>query len=313
MTLDDDLILLQIELLRYDVHLQKQIAKKLKITQKELIELLSENKINGRNIKSVKKKTQAIINEGFNDVAAYLSVSLSDSMPVIAMALATVYQDHTGKKFNEPVTHNLPNVGGASIDEWLKKQAQNSQFTANRFAVEVMEGKELSEVYATIAALIARNTHQANALAATARAAITNDVNTRMMMNSRAVKQLQHKSHLDTRTSGTCRQRHNKRWNKATLKPIGHNLEFKAPPLHFNCRSIIKPLLTDETPTDDNYSFEDWLNNMPENVQDKALGKGKAKLWRKARLEGRKPFTINDLLDQRGRELTLEQLQKRYE
>lgn len=313
MTLDDDLILLQIELLRYDAHLQKEVAKRLGITHKELLELLSERNIDGRNINAVNQKAQETIKNGFDDAAAYLAEELNSAMPVIAAALSATYRLHLGHKFNEPKTHDLPNISGATIGDWLAKQASNSQFAANRFATELMDGKSQAEIAEEVDALLKRNKAQAKALASTARSAATNEVNLQMMLKSRRVKLLQQKSHLDTHTTMICRQRHNKRWEKPTLKPVGHQLVFKNPPLHFNCRSIIKPLLTDEVTPEDNYDINDWLDNMPENVQDKALGKGKAALWRKARADGRNTFTINDLLDQSGRELTLNELGRRYD
>ncbi len=49
-------------------------------------------------------------------------------------------------------------------------------------------------------------------------------------------------------------------------------------------------------------TFGDWLEGKPKSFQDEALGAGRAEMWRKG------DISLSDLVDQKGRPLTLEQL-----
>lgn len=54
-------------------------------------------------------------------------------------------------------------------------------------------------------------------------------------------------------------------------------------------------------------TFDDFLKGKPKGFADEMLGKGRAELWRSGKI------TLNQLLDQRGNPLTLEQIKARYE
>jgi hypothetical protein len=56
-----------------------------------------------------------------------------------------------------------------------------------------------------------------------------------------------------------------------------------------------------------NLSFEDWLADKSAAFQDKVLGPGRAQLWRDGKL------TLRDLLNQQGRQMSLEELRAKYE
>ena len=53
-------------------------------------------------------------------------------------------------------------------------------------------------------------------------------------------------------------------------------------------------------------AYEDWLKSKSEAQQNATLGHGKAKMWRDGKI------TFNDMLDQTGREYTLDQLKQIY-
>ncbi|HDL4213958.1 TPA: phage head morphogenesis protein, partial [Mannheimia haemolytica] len=130
-----------------------------------------------------------------------------------------------------------------------------------------------------------------------------------------------HLSTLDTRTSTVCQVRDGKMWD-TDYKPIGHSLPYQRPPLHPRCRSILQLVMKDwkelgfddvkEMPkstrasadgqVSEKTNYEEWLSSKTPEEQDKALGKGKADLWRRG------VITFSDMLDQSARPLTLKEL-----
>lgn len=305
MTLDDDLILWQIDLLRHDAWLRKELRAKLTKTQQEaLAVLLQSANLSGAQLREMRN----IIQQGYNAAGKWLSTSLEALMPVAGDAVADIYTAHTGEVFPVPDHYTLPLVDGASVEEWMTQAGSKQAFTLNRLAKSAEYSTAMS---AEIREALARGDAPSDALVRTATATAAGEANLEVMRKSGKVKWLQHKSHLDSKTTLTCRARHNKRWDAKTLAPDGHDYEFKQPPLHWNCRSIIKPLLDDQKDAEDDYDFDEWLEKMPPAIQDKALGKGKAEVWRKAKARGEK-ITVADLLEQNGRELSLEALRAKY-
>lgn len=97
-------------------------------------------------------------------------------------------------------------------------------------------------------------------------------------------------------------------------QPIGHDIPYKRPPLHPNCRSVMllvtkyseewgkSTRASADSEVDSKTTYEDWLKGKSEQEQDKILGKGKAQMWREGKI------TLRDMLDQTGRELSLKEL-----
>lgn len=119
---------------------------------------------------------------------------------------------------------------------------------------------------------------------------------------------------LDLRTSDICRA------NDGTAWPIGQG---PVPPLHHRCRSASVPLVKSlrelgldagdfppstrasmdgQVPED--LTYEQWLRRQSRARQDEVLGRKRADLWRRGNL------TMRDLVDERGRPLTLDQLEE---
>lgn len=121
---------------------------------------------------------------------------------------------------------------------------------------------------------------------------------------------------LDTRTSDLCKGLDGK------VFPIDKG---PRPPAHFRCRSSTVPVLkswrelgidVDDAPEGtrasmngavaESTTYGEWLKSQPASVQDEALGKTKAQLFRKGGL------TVDKFTDRTGAELTLDQLRERY-
>lgn len=139
-------------------------------------------------------------------------------------------------------------------------------------------------------------------------------------------------STLDGHTTVDCVAYSGATWDKAK-RPTGDNkLPFVSPkgsvtgtPRHWNCRSVITPITktykelgidlpefvggtrsATDGPTSSGTTFDAYLKRRGKTFTDDLLGPGRAELWRA------KKITLQQLLDQSGRPLTLAQLKQRY-
>jgi hypothetical protein len=184
-------------------------------------------------------------------------------------------------------------------------------------------------------------TRQAEALVRTSVHSIANDVRlASYSKNADIIKGLQAIATLDTRTTDICRARDHHAWYLETLKPIPPTKEpWPGPPgWHWGCRTTLIPLTwswaelaarakaskaarTLARKIDKNIpegtrasmdgqvskelKYEDWLKGQPEDVQRDVLGPGRYNLWKS------KGLTFEQMVDQRGNSLTLEELAKK--
>lgn len=111
---------------------------------------------------------------------------------------------------------------------------------------------------------------------------------------------------LDMRTTPGCALRAGLLYT-LDYQPMGHSIPIeRPPPRHWGCRSQLLPLMRMPRASDINLgSFDEWLNGLSKDEQDDVLGVGRADLYR------RKVITKADLVNQRGRVLTLAELRKR--
>lgn len=223
-------------------------------------------------------------------------------------------------------------VRGNPMEEWWAGQAVD---LGRKFAAEMRigmaAGETLSQLVQRVRGTSANGfsdgimqtaTRNAAALVRTAVQSVSN--NTRMKVykeNEDVIGSLQHVSTLDDRTTDVCKARDGLRW-KLNGEPIGHDMKFDQPPLHWNCRSTLIPVTktwaemgfdVDEltpgqrasmdgaVPAD--MTYEQWLKGKGEEFQNRVLGQEKAQMWRDGEI------TFRDLVDQTGRPLTLEELQ----
>lgn len=109
---------------------------------------------------------------------------------------------------------------------------------------------------------------------------------------------------LDSVTSVICRVRdHKVHMFPGNRAPVGAALlspPTARPPAHVGCRSVMAPLFGPILPV--RQTYKEWLTNQPNQIQDRILGEGKAKLFR----EGKVP--LEDFVDSSGHEYTLKEL-----
>ena len=143
--------------------------------------------------------------------------------------------------------------------------------------------------------------------------------------NEDIIKGYEHHSTLDLRTTAECGLRDGKQWD-SEFKPIkGNNFVFKWSPLHYNCRSIILPITKsyrelgfdiDEIPkgtrasmdgqVPESTNFIDWIEKKSPEQQKQWFGAVKYELYKDGKI------TFSDLINQRGRPVTLKELEDKF-
>lgn len=174
---------------------------------------------------------------------------------------------------------------------------------------------------------------QAEALARTSVQAVAEDVRMRIIRRHEDVmKGMMWHATLDSRTTPLCRARDGKLY---TLdgQPIGHTQAFLGgPPAHWNCRSTLVPVtksweeLGYSSKIDAIYddfvkggkrasmdgavpastTYGDWFGRLSESRQKDILGQRRWNVWKE------KGLSFTDLVDQRGRPLSVAALKRKY-
>lgn len=240
-------------------------------------------------------------------------------------------------------------VLGLPAKDWWAGQAKSLkasfQATIRR---GVFAGENLSELTRRVRGtretgfsdgLMSTSTRNAEALIRTAVQSVTNAARYETLQaNDDVIGGQQWLSTLDSRTTEICMALSGQAWD-FDGNPIGDTTQpFPGPPpAHWGCRSTLVPLLKSweqlareangneklarkldrierkigkgtqasmdgQVAADMNYS--DWLKTQPEPAQREILGPGKWELWKNGKIG------LTDLIDQRGRPLTLAQLRE---
>lgn len=222
---------------------------------------------------------------------------------------------------------------GAPAEDWWSQQSQRMVFS---FSQQVRLGISQGETNAqliqrirgtpSLPSLFDAPTHQIEALVRTSAQSVAHTARLETYRaNDDVIKGMQQQSTLDTRTSDICIAYDGAAWDLDGNPINGTTLPFNGgPPRHFNCRSILVPIIKSweelgsavEVPEFESEvrasmdgevpastSFQDWFESRSESQQNEILGRGRAELFREGKI------TLQELLDQRGRPLTLRQLE----
>jgi SPP1 gp7 family putative phage head morphogenesis protein len=232
------------------------------------------------------------------------------------------------------ITSNIL-IQGAPSKVWWSRQATGLQ---NKFEDVIRQGMvgelSLSKMLRRVRGrrenqfkdgLMNIPTHQAELLIRSSIHTVSNAALTSLYENNPdVVKGVAWLSTLDMRTTSQCRVRDGLVYNLKHT-PIGHSYTWEQGPgaIHWGCRSAQTPIvkkfsslrkqeqdkikskqtrasMDGQVPKSTNY--EQWLKGKPPDTQNKILGKQKADLWRKGKVN------FKQLTDQTGNPLTLEQL-----
>ncbi|AGQ40161.1 TPA: phage head morphogenesis protein [Mannheimia haemolytica] len=318
---------------RFDAHLRNQVWQRLTKTQKALLNRINAAGIDAlpkRELDKLLKELKAEIAKNYQETTAYIQPELSGFFAVEKQALTELYNDEIGYDFFNQVpsyqrkaTQQATIIAGMPLESWFEKQGSELSFKfESTIRQGLLEGRQTPEIAKATAELFGISRRHADTLVITAVAKVADDAHKALRdENLDLIKGEMHLSTLDTRTSTVCQVRDGKMWD-TDYKPIGHSLPYQRPPLHPRCRSILQLVMKDwkelgfddvkEMPkstrasadgqVSEKTNYEEWLSSKTPEEQDKALGKGKADLWRRG------VITFSDMLDQSARPLTLKEL-----
>jgi SPP1 gp7 family putative phage head morphogenesis protein len=231
---------------------------------------------------------------------------------------------------------NNQSVLGVPLSDWWDKQSevQQASFTS-AMQGGMLRGETTGQLVSRVlapegeggAGMDLRRS-QAETLVRTGCSGVANEAReTTWKENSDLIKAIMWVSTLDDRTSDECIARDGVQYDIDTLEPLNDGdpaWEEGPGDLHPNCRSTSVPVLLSaeemglegvspatrasmDGQVPETTTYGDWLKGQSEEVQNDALGVGKADLFREGRIT-----SMRDLLDASGRPLTLDELTDRF-
>jgi hypothetical protein len=221
-------------------------------------------------------------------------------------------------------------IQGAPQSAWWSAQSDDTAF---KFAAQVRQGlingetnqQIINRLVGTVDVPGIMETARRNAasLVQTSVQSVANAARLAVFQkNADVLSGLRQISTLDSHTSLTCVAYSDAEWDLEGNPINGNDLPFNGGcPRHFNCRSVIvgvpktfkemgldipepepSPRTSSSGPISGKTTFNDYLNRMGKDFQDKVLGKGRAQLWRDGKI------TLRDLVSGEGNPLTLAEL-----
>ena len=308
--------------------------------EKELVEKLAIEAVTERQKRRVEtffKETNKVIENSYKQLqlefvwpefANQVAIDMQYGLQV-ALGYDAIYlpKNH----YFESLSDDIIVLGSPSAD-WWRGQSQDLQF---KFAQQVRQGLLNGETNQQIIHRIVGKSGEpgimetakrhAASLVQTSVQSVANDARRETFKsNSDVINGIQQVSTLDSHTSIVCVAYSGAKWD-LDYKPIKPNkLPFNGGvPRHINCRSVEVPITksfrelgiklkdpkfttraSDEGEVDADISFDAFLRRKGKAYQEQMLGKGRADLWRSRKL------SLKDLIDGKGRPLTLAELQE---
>lgn len=337
----DSVITQSLDLLRLDAGTRQQVLKLLMRLQQELVGRIANEDLTTfgkRRLAQFLKQASDVINRYYTMAQGELDLTLQHVGNIVAT--------HAADTLSAAVTLDsaLPPVGyfrslvsnvlmqGAPIADWWARQSMDMGF---RFANAMRQGLAQGEtnqqlIYRLIGKRgspgimdIARN--NAASLVQTSVQTVANDARLETFRrNADVIDSISWHTALDGHVCLLCIPRAELRWT-IEGEPIGHDIPFENPPIHFNDRCVLIPVtksfkdLGVDLPEPDtstrsssdgqisaDTSFADFLDRKGADFQDEVLGPGRAQLWRDGTI------TLRQLLDLSGNPLTLAELRDKY-
>ena len=340
----DKIIRFQVDLRRLEASERKKIEKIVRQIEKGVLARLSGDEVATFN----KRKLSALlmsVAEPVSDAFAQMQESTNETLAgvtklQIKTAAADINDVFIGYNAALPsaavvsgLTATAPINGGPLTDWWAKQESD----TIFKFSSAIRQGMVLGENNQQIVRRIVGTRAQpgllditrnnANALVHTAVQTVSNNARQAVYeQNSDVIQAFSWFTAMDSHVCPQCMALSGREWkNDKGNTPMGHSVQFQLPPIHFNDRCVLLPvtktfkqlgLKLPELPPGERASslgpisadttFDQYLQRVSKTQQDEMLGKGRADLFREGKI------SLNQLLDGQGRELTLKELQQRY-
>lgn len=346
--LADLLIERSIDLARLEASVRNKILALLMDMQREIKAKLASadelTEFGKQRLNALMKESSAVIDDYHKQARAEVEETLGGLVRLEAEQTAVLIDDAFQQTVKVAIGAGLPSetrlktlvsdalIQGAPSKDWWSRQSQSTAFN---FSQAVRQGIAQGETNAQIIARVVGkkgvpgimevSRRNAAALVHTSVQTVANEARMATFeANVDVIANLAWITALDSHVCGQCLPRAGLAWDM-DRKPIGHNIQFRNPPIHFGDRCLLVPRTrsfaemgidlpeptrttraSDEGPIDANITFAQFLERKSKAYQDELLGPGRADLWR------RKVITLQNLIDQSGRELSLAELKAKY-
>lgn len=337
---------IQDELLAYSLDLQRFTANQ----QADILAILMEleraltAELAGEVTEYRKAEIERLIAQAHSVIDQYFS-RLTTAMEVDGLAALTGQQVVSAlNKAIPALGANLPGenvwrallqdllIQGHPARDWWKRQSDDLKFRYSAVIRQgVASGKTSQQMVREIAGrrgepgIMDISRRNATSLVATSIQTIASEARMATYReNSDIIKGLRWVTALDGHVCNACAARADHMWS-LDGKPLDNDIEFKPVPLHFGDRCVLVPVTKSykelginlpepgagsrgsrDGQVDGRTTFDAFLRRKGTAFQDEVLGVGRADLWRRGKI------TLAQLVDGRGRELTLEQLRSKY-
>lgn len=333
--ISDKLIAKSIDLMRLSVGERKKALALLEQMRRELIAKLASDKLTELG----KRRTQQLLTQSSDVIDSYYA-KINAGLDKTLTGLASHEADATAKIISDTgLTATIPTqtaiasivsdvlIQGAPSKDWWAKQSEQTHFNfAQQVRQGVAQGETNQQIISRVSSIMDVRKRDAASLVQTSVQTIANDARlATFRQNSDVTKGVRQLSTLDGHTSDICMAYSGAEWDLDGNPINGTSLPFDGgPPRHFNCRSVLVPITktfrelgldidepdagtraSDEGQISAKITFDEFLSRKSKAQQDDMLGVGRAELWRSGKI------TLRDLLDQKGRPLTLKQLQNK--
>jgi SPP1 gp7 family putative phage head morphogenesis protein len=285
-------------------------------------------KVIGEYYKSAQKELALDI-EGLAEAQAIHAAKMMEATAAVSIAASL-----PTKSVMERIARDVL-IEGGPMENWWARMSTTAMFNVSN---AIRQGMAQGETNAQIASRISgkRGTisaldtakHNLAALVHTSMQTVANDSRLAVFKaNDDIIKEFVWFVALDGHVCPRCIALSGRRWkNEEDHAPIGHTVPFQNPPIHWNDRCVLLPVTktfkelgmnVDEVPAGERASrdgpvsskttFDEFLKRQPKERQDEQLGAGRAQLWREGKI------TLAQLIDGKGRELTLAELRAKYD
>jgi len=349
--LADDIVSHDVDLMRLTAKSRRTLVRSLNALQADLIEEVRRMDMAGaarastrhaRLLKLIESADNMVIST-YKDMRGTLKSDLRDIAEITSEAAAGALEDGltltTQAVSLTPV--QLTSIAGAAVvegapmKEWMGRQsARFRNGFKDQMRMGLLAGESVPRMVRRIRPLTTAAKHEVTALVRTSALSVQNEARVTMYgENDDLIKAVQASATLDTKTSQLCRGRDKMSWTMegVPIKSSGANFPFPGPPpWHFNCRTTLLPITKsfeelgiktkrkvkeidekraamDGEIVSAKMNYEAWLRRQPAARAREALGNTRYKLWKRG-----KGLTMQQMLDQDGRPLSVEKLRAKY-
>lgn len=326
---------LQLDLLRHSASVEGKVLRTLEAMRKQLLSKIAEGKLTDwgkARTNAMLKETSALIDQVYLKIAAEVKKSV-EVVSELAVTTSTAATLEIGLTTNAPSPTMLAAlvkdtlIDGAPSAAWWRRQAMDTAFRfANAVRQGIAQGDTSDQIFRKVREVTDLAGRNSRSLVQTSIMQVASDSRVAVIeANTDIYSGFRHLSTLDGHTTPQCVARSGLTWTM-DKEPIGHNLPFKQPPVHWGCRSVMLGVLKSfkelginlpepqgltrasaEGQIDRSTTFASFLSRRSVAEQDAQLGAGRAQLWRDGKI------TLRQLVDNAGNPLTLEQLRSKYE